>query len=156
MLSWIFAKIFQIAIIVETYKGNLWGANFQTAGIRSKVRQFWSNFFCKSRYYKVRKVKKFRGTFSIWKIEQSRIEKSAGPGVDMELWNYGLLGLSASLLAGWITQVSLDNPWSRGLSPKWENPTDELPFSWKNNFYNLAHKFCTHFPMNKFANWLVF
>ena len=45
MLSWIFAKIFQIAIIVETYKGNLWGANFQTAGIRSKVRQFWSNFF---------------------------------------------------------------------------------------------------------------
>ena len=68
----------------------------------------------------------------------------------MELWNYGLLGLSASLLAGWITQVSLDNPWSRGLSPKWENPTDELPFSWmacKSSFSAMQE------PIPDFQGW---
>ena len=55
-----------------------------TKEISGEGGMFWNGrqsvygapFWLKLRYYKVRKVKKFRGTFTIWKNEQSRNEKS--------------------------------------------------------------------------------
>ena len=64
---WIFAEIFEIAKILQIYKGKVRMGHFKSAAILCSVHRFCSNFFWKLQKDKVGKVKKFEHMIAIEK-----------------------------------------------------------------------------------------